>query len=85
MFVKSNKTDSIYVNLNSYERRFILEKLTLKAIRVNKGLTQKEAAEDIGISDRALSLYEQGKRIPRWDMLKRIIDYYGVSIEFVDI
>ena len=62
-----------------------MEKLTLKAIRVNKGLTQKEAAEDIGISDRALSLYEQGKRIPRWDMLKRIIDYYGVSIEFVDI
>lgn len=62
-----------------------MDKFTLKAIRTNKGLTQKKAAEDIGISARALSLYEQGKRIPRWDMLKRIIDYYGVSIEYVDI
>lgn len=35
--------------------------ITLKAARVNKGLTQREAAKTLGISESTLFGYEKGK------------------------
>ena len=52
--------------------------LTLKAARVNKGLTQKEAAKLLGISVTALLNYERGNSFPNVLMLKKIEDLYGV-------
>lgn len=54
-------------------------KLTLKAARVNAGLTQIEAAEKLGISKTSLHNYERGKSVPNIRVIKRIEDVYGVE------
>lgn len=54
-------------------------KLTLKAARVNAGLTQKQAAQKIGISPTTLHNYESGKSVPNIATLQRIEDAYGVE------
>lgn len=56
-----------------------MEKLTLKAARVNKGFTQAEAAEKIGVSTNTLCAYERGTTFPDVRVLKRIEDAYGVE------
>jgi len=53
--------------------------ITLKAARVNKNLTQKEAAKLIGISEPSLANYEAGKTFPSVPVIKRIEAVYGVA------
>jgi transcriptional regulator with XRE-family HTH domain len=53
--------------------------ITLKAARVNKSLTQEEAAHLIGINKSTLQKYEAGKHFPDIPVLKRIERTYGVS------
>lgn len=55
--------------------------ITLKAARVNAGLTQKEAAERLGISRGTLASYEMYKTKPDIEMAKRIADLYGVPVD----
>ena len=52
--------------------------LTLKAARVNKDLTQIEAAREIGVSADTLSNYERGISFPDVPTIKRIEEVYGV-------
>lgn len=56
----------------------MIQKATLKAIRVNLGLTQEEAAKKIGINKETLSRYECGKSFPDVPIIKRIEQVYGV-------
>jgi transcriptional regulator with XRE-family HTH domain len=53
--------------------------ITLKAARVNVGLTQKQAAEKLGISDNALWNYENGRSFPNVKVIKEMETVYGVS------
>lgn len=53
--------------------------MTLKAARVNKGLTQKEAAESLEISLSTLSNYESGKSFPDVPVIQRIEKLYEIS------
>ena len=55
-------------------------KITLKAARVSKGLTQKDAAKLIGITVETLANYEKGKTYPDIPILKKIEDTYDVNI-----
>ena len=57
-------------------------KITLKAARVSKGLTQKDAAKLIGITVETLANYEKGKTYPDIPILKKIEDTYDVSLFF---
>lgn len=52
--------------------------ITLKAARVNKGMTQAEAAKALGIGIVTLQNYEAGKKYPTVLTLKKIEDLYGV-------
>lgn len=52
--------------------------LTLKAARVNKNLSQKQAAREIGVSVDTLSNYERGISFPDVPRIKRIEEVYGV-------
>lgn len=52
--------------------------MTLKAARVNKGLTQDEAAKALHISVEALRKYEKGITSPTVAILKRIEEVYEV-------
>lgn len=52
--------------------------ITLKSARINKNLTQVEAAKKLGISTETLSNYERGKSYPDVPIIKRIEDLYGL-------
>lgn len=56
-------------------------KLTLKACRVNKGLTQKEASKRLGISETMLRYYEQGKNFPDVPIIQAMEKLYEVSYD----
>ena len=57
--------------------------LGLKLIRRQKGLNQLKVAMDLNISREALSHYENGKRSPDVEMLRRLSCYFNVSIDFL--
>ena len=52
-----------------------------KLIQLRQNKSQKEVAEALHISTSALSMYEQGKRIPRDEIKVRLAEYYGKSVE----
>ena len=54
--------------------------ISLRAARINKGLTQYEVAKLTGVSISTISNYETGKTIPKWDVLQNLSDIYGVDI-----
>lgn len=56
-------------------------RITLKAARVNKGLTQKKAAELLGISEGMLCKWEKGYSSPTLKRLPRILSTYSVSLD----
>lgn len=54
-------------------------KLTLKAARVNAGLTQEEAGQRINVSKDVISNWERGISYPDVIELKKIEDTYHVT------
>ena len=57
--------------------------LGLRLIRRQRGLNQLKVAMDLNISREALSHYENGKRSPDMEMLRRLSYYFNVSIDFL--
>lgn len=57
----------------------VAEKLI--ALRGNK--TQLEVANAVGVSVSALSNYEQGIRVPRDSIKKKLADYYGCTVDYI--
>ena len=55
-------------------------KLTLKGARVNKGLTQSEVAEKLGITKGTLVNYEKYRTIPDINIAKKMATLYEVSV-----
>ena len=55
----------------------------LKAVRKRKNLNQLKVAMDLNISREALSHYENGKRCPDIQMLRKLSRYFNVSIDFL--
>lgn len=55
----------------------------LTLLRKEKGISQKAAASDLGISQALLSHYEKGIRECGLDFLVRTADYYGVSCDYL--
>lgn len=53
--------------------------ITLKAARVNKNLTQRQAAKMLGISESTLFNYEKGKTFPPQNVIARIENLYGLT------
>ena len=49
--------------------------------RLNKGLTQKELAKDLGISAVTIWNFETGHSVPKLYNIKAICEYFNVSIE----
>lgn len=55
----------------------------LKKARERKGITKKQAAKALGISDSAYRNYELGNREPNNSLLVRLADLYGVTTDFL--
>lgn len=48
------------------------------AARVNAELTQAEAAKLLGITRKTLVQYENGTVMPKWDMVQKMSEVYGI-------
>lgn len=55
----------------------------LKSLRENCGLLQKELADILNISLSSISMYERGERQPDNETLKKISNYFNVSIDYL--
>lgn len=52
-------------------------------LRKEKKISQKQAAEDMGVSQGLLSHYENGKRECGLDFVVRAAEYYNVSCDYL--
>lgn len=57
--------------------------MRIKELRIASGLSQKELAGKLGIKPNTLSQYETEKRSPDPEMLKKIADFFEVSIDYL--
>ena len=55
----------------------------LKNIRKSRGYLQRELAEALGLSRVSITQYEQDKRFPDQDALKKMGDVLNVSVDYL--
>ncbi|MGI1820125.1 helix-turn-helix domain-containing protein [Lactobacillus johnsonii] len=58
-------------------------KTRLKELRMEKGLTQENIAKGFGVTQQAISLYEQGRHEMKLKTLKKIADFFDVSVPYL--
>lgn len=58
--------------------------ITLKAARVNRGLTQKQAAKMLEITDKTLFNYEMGVSFPDVPMIDKILKLYNLKYDDIN-
>ena len=56
---------------------------TLSLLRQEKGVSQRAAAGELGISQALLSHYENGIREPGLAFVTKVCDYYHVSADYL--
>ena len=55
----------------------------LKAIRLQKGITQLKLAMDLNMNQNSISRYENGEREADYKTLIAFADYFHVSIDYL--
>lgn len=55
----------------------------LRELRKEKGLLQRELAERLNLSRVAITQYENGNRVPDQEIINKIADYFGVSLDYL--
>ena len=55
----------------------------IRSLRIDKGLTQKEVAQLLGISQNTYSQYEIGVLNYPVEAVVKLADYYGVSTDYL--
>lgn len=55
----------------------------LKCLRKRAGYSQVELSNLLKISKSAVSMYEMGERMPDYEMMKRISELFGVSMDYL--
>jgi transcriptional regulator with XRE-family HTH domain len=77
--------NNAYFHKNKFEVNHLNAEFsrTLSLLRQEKGVSQRSAAEVLGISQALLSHYENGIREPGLSFVVRACDYYGVSADFL--
>ena len=56
---------------------------TLAELRRARGVSQRQVAAELGISQALLSHYENGAREPGLRFVCRVCDYYGVTADYL--
>jgi len=54
---------------------------TMKLLRMEKGINQEQLAEQLHVTRQAVSSWETGKTQPDIETLKKIAEYFDVSVE----
>ncbi|MBE5758009.1 MAG: helix-turn-helix transcriptional regulator [Clostridiales bacterium] len=57
----------------------------LKELRVQANLSQEKLSKNLNgqVTQVAIALWEQGKRVPNLDAVMLIAEYFGVSIDYL--
>lgn len=55
----------------------------IKNLRQSKGLTQAEMADKIDVARTTYAMYEQGKREPDFEILKRLAYFFNVTTDYL--
>lgn len=55
----------------------------LKTLRTEKNLKQSELADILELSTSTIGMYEQGRRYADLDTLKKIAEYFDVSVDYL--
>ena len=55
----------------------------IKALRISQKITQNEFAERLGVTKSAISSYENGSRLPSYDILIKIARIFKVSTDYL--
>ncbi|MCP4054907.1 MAG: helix-turn-helix transcriptional regulator [Mesoflavibacter sp.] len=55
----------------------------VKALRTEKGWTQKKMAEKIGVHQMQVSAYERGRYLPNSDILIKMAEVFDVSLDYL--
>ena len=55
----------------------------LSKLRNEKGLSQRQAAAELGISQALLSHYETDAREPKLEFVVKVCDYYAVTTDYI--
>lgn len=53
----------------------------IAGLRKSKGMTQKDLAEKLGVTDKAVSKWERGLGYPDISILPSLADVFGVTVE----
>jgi transcriptional regulator with XRE-family HTH domain len=55
----------------------------IKSLREERKITQQELARYLGVSQKTISNYENGERSPDPDTLRKIADYFDVTVDYL--
>lgn len=55
----------------------------ISKLRYEKGYSQEELAEKIGVSKGAIGMYETDKRQPKYDILIKLADLFNVTTDYL--
>lgn len=56
----------------------------LKELRQQRGLSQSELAKSIGVSKSTISMLEVGSRLPSYELLEALGDYFNVTLDYLN-
>lgn len=56
---------------------------TLKTLRIKENMTQAQLAVKIGLTKSVISAYENGIRMPSYDVLIRLSEIFKVSTDYL--
>jgi transcriptional regulator with XRE-family HTH domain len=59
--------------------------LKIRSLRMNRGLSQRDLAKDLNIANSTISNWENARRLPSIGELKRVADYFGVSLSIFEL
>lgn len=52
---------------------------TIKRLRISHKLSQEELGKIAGVTDKAVSTWEKGEKVPRMGAIEKMAAYFGVS------
>lgn len=59
-------------------------RITLKAARINKGLTQEEMGNELHVTKKTVGSWENGKTMPSVDKIEPICDLLGIKYDDIN-
>ncbi len=63
--------------------RGVDQKMRLKALRKERGISQLKLAMDLNMNQNSISRYENGEREADYATLIRLADYFHVSVDYL--